>query len=115
MLEILGNIPNKDIVGHQFLLVGTKQLLVKLEASAWLALDLEVLHLLAGQMEVGGVLDAHDRGEEGPSDVLTDLRLRVQTDSGFLFESHRDAPRVSFLSWKVIKVDQVLILVLHEN
>ena len=102
---------DENVVALKFLLVGSEQLLVELEGSALLALDLEVSHGLAGFVESYGVLDADDGRVEWGGDVLLDLWLGLEENAGFLLEGDGDSLRVGLISWKVVQVDKVLLLV----
>jgi hypothetical protein len=98
-------------VGLDLLLVGSEELLVELEGSALLALDLEVLHALNGLVEGDWVLDADDGGVDWGRDVLLDLWLGVKKDVGFFLDSDGDLSGIGLISWKVVEIDKVLLLV----
>jgi hypothetical protein len=90
MLEVLWHALDENVVGQELLLVGSEELLVELEGSALLALDLEISHGLAGSVEGDWVLDADDGRVEWGGDVLLDLWLGFKEDVGSLLEGDGD-------------------------
>mgnify|MGYP007004380745 CR=1 FL=1 len=102
MLEVLWHVLDEHVVGKDLLLVGSEQLLVELEGSALLSLDLEVSHGLAGFVESDWVLDADDSGVEWGGDVLLDLGLGLKKDVSLILEGDGDSLRVGLISWKVV-------------
>jgi len=72
--DVSGNL-DENVVCEQFFLVGTEELLVESETSAWFAVDLEVSHLVTGSLVLIGILDVDHGGVERSGDVLFDLRL----------------------------------------
>jgi hypothetical protein len=110
MLEVLWHGLDEDIVGKELLLVGSEELLVKLEGSALLSFDLEVLHGLASLVEGDWVLDAHNGGVEWVGDVLLDLGLLVKKDVGLFLKSDGDLSGIGLISWEIVQVDEVLLL-----
>jgi len=52
MFHVLGEFSNENVVIGEFVLVSTKQVFVELKSSALLAIDLEVLHLITGVLEL---------------------------------------------------------------
>ena len=119
VLEVLWHISHEHVVGEELLFVGSEQLLVELEGSALLSFNLEVLHGLACFVESDWVLDADDSRVEWGSDVLLDLGFLVKKDVGFFLEGDGDLSGISLVSWKVVEIDEVLLLVssgvLHLN
>ena len=111
MSEFLWHASHEDVVGEELLFVGSEQLLVELEGSALLAFDLEVLHGLACLVEGNWVLDADDSRVEWSGNVLLNLWLGVKKNVGFFLESDGDLSRIGLISWKVVEIDEVLLLV----
>ena len=111
VLEVLWHGSHEHVVGLELLFVGSEQLLVELEGSALLAFDLEVLHGFAGFVESDWVLDADDSRVEWGGDVLLDLWLLVKKNVGFFLEGDGDLSGVGLVSWKVVEIDEVLLLV----
>jgi hypothetical protein len=89
--KILWDALDEDVVGLNLLPVGSEQLLVKLEGSALLALDLEVFHGLAGFVESDWVFDADNSREEWGGEVLLDLWLGLEEDAGLILEGDGDS------------------------
>ena len=76
MFEVFWNL-DENVVGKQLILVATEELLVKRQGTALLAIDFEVLHLLASFVELFGVLDADHGGEERLGKISLDLWLLI--------------------------------------
>ena len=79
-----------------------------MEGSARLASNLEELHGLNGLGELLRVFDADDSRVEWSGDVLSDLRLLLEDDSGLLFKGDGNLSGVGLFLRKVIQVDEVL-------
>jgi hypothetical protein len=107
VLHVLGDLA-EDVMVLELLLVATKELLVEWKGTALLAIDLEVSHLLAGVVELFGVLDADHGGTELSGDVSLDLGLRVKDDSGFVLEDDGNLVASDVVSWQVVEVDKLL-------
>jgi hypothetical protein len=75
VLHFLGNGSDENVVGEELLLVGTKELSVEWEGTAWLAFDLEVAHLVTSVLELIGILDADHGTVERLGDIVLDLGL----------------------------------------
>lgn len=78
MPEFFGYISNEHILLHQFLLISTQELSIKLQSSTRLAVDLEISHLFTRLMELEVVLDVYDCGIKLPRDILSNLRSVLQ-------------------------------------
>jgi len=50
-INVLWNVSDKDILTGELLSVGTEQLSIELKTSALLAVNLKVLHFIAGILE----------------------------------------------------------------
>jgi len=111
MLHVFWNL-DEDVVALQLVFVASKKLLVVRQGAALLAVDFEVSHLLAGFVEVLGVLDADHGGEERLGDVSLDLRLHVgvKDNSRFVLENLCNLVAGNVVLWKVIKVDKRLLV-----
>ena len=79
-----------------------------MEGSARLASNLEELHGLNGLGKLLRVFDADDSRVEWSGDVLSDLRLLLEDDSGLLFKGDGNLSGVGLFLRKVIQVDEVL-------
>jgi hypothetical protein len=109
--HFLWNTLDENVVGDELLLVVTKELLVELEGSALLSVDGEVSHLFTGLLELSGVLDVDDGGVERSGDVSSELWLDVEVNLGLVLESLCDLLGTDVGLWKVVQVDEVLVLV----
>lgn len=107
---VLWDLADEDVVRHELLFVASEKLLVKLESSAWLLFNFEIFHCLNSLVESNWVFDADDSRIEWSGDVLSDLRFGIEEDTGLLFESNGDFFGISLVLWKVVQVDQVLLL-----
>lgn len=76
MFEVFWNL-DENVVGKQLVLVATEELLVERQGTALLAINFEVLHLLASFAELFGVLDADHGSEERLGKISLDLWLLV--------------------------------------
>ena len=101
---------DEDVLLGELLSVGSEELSVELEASALLAVDLEVLHLLAGFLELGVVWDGDDGGPEWAGDVFSDLGSALEVNAGASFELHGDLLGIDGVLGEVVKVDKVLFI-----
>ena len=106
VLDVLWHL-DEDVVVVQLVLVATKQLLVEGKSTALLAIDLEVLHLLASLFKLLGVLDADHGGVEWSGDVSLDLGLGVEDDSGFLLEGDCNLVAADLVLGKIVQVDEL--------
>jgi hypothetical protein len=97
----------EDVVVLQLFLVASEELLVECEGTAWLAVDLEVSHLLASVVELLGVLDTDHGGTELSGDVSLDLRLGIKDNLGFVSKSDGNLVAGDSL-WQVVQVDKLL-------
>ena len=111
MLEVLWDVLDEHVMRLNFFLVGSEQLLVELKASALSSFDLEELHGLDSLVEHDWVLDADDSRVECGGDVLLDLWLLVKKNVGFFLEGDGDLSGIGLVSWKVVEIDEVLLLV----
>lgn len=111
---VLGNL-DENVVGKQFLFVGTEELLVEGKGSAGFALNIEVSHLLTGRLVLIRVLDHNHGGIEGLGDVLFDLRLLgiLEGDTGLFLEGLGDLDGSHFLLGQVIQIHEVLSCTVH--
>jgi len=75
-----------------------------------LALDLEVLHLLAGFLELSVIWDGDDGSPEWASDVLSDLGSALEGNASTGFERLGDLLGVNGVLGEVVKVDKVLFI-----
>ena len=101
---------DEDVLLGELLSVGTEELSVELEASALFAVDLEVLHLLTGFIELNVIWDGDNGGPEWASDVLSDLGSALEVDASFFFELHGDLLGIDGVFGEVVKVDKVLFV-----
>jgi len=106
VLDILWHL-DEDVVVVQLVLVATEQLLVEWKGTALLAVDLEVLHLLASLFELLGVLDADHGGVEWSGDVSLDLWLGVEDNSGFVLEGDCNLVAADLVLGKIVQVDKL--------
>ena len=106
---------HEDIVGKQFLLVRTKELLVEGKGSAGFTLDVEVSHLLASLFVLVRVLDHDHGGVEGLGDVLLDLGLLrvLESNTGLFLEGLSDLDGSHLLLGEIVQVDELLSLSVH--
>ena len=110
----LGDGSDENVLLGELLSVGTEELSIELEASALLAVNLEVLHLVAGFLELGIVWNGDDGSPEWAGDVLSDLWSALEVNSGFGLELHGDLLGINGVLGEVVKVDKVLFVsVLH--
>ena len=85
--QFLGDLTHEDVVVNDLLGVGSKQVIVIGEGTAWLVWDkLEVSELLAGGLELVFLWDGDDGGVEGTIDVSADLRDSVEYDVCLVFQ-----------------------------
>jgi hypothetical protein len=99
---------DENVVVRQLVLIATEELLVEWEGTALLAIDLEVLHLLAGFVELFWILDVDHSGAEWSGEVPLNLRLGVKDNSGFLLENLGDQVASDIFLGKVVEVDKLL-------
>ena len=105
---------DENVLLGELLSVGTEELSVELEASALLAVDLEVLHLLAGFLELSVIWDGDDGSPEWAGDVLSDLGSALEVNASAALELHGDLLGIDGVLGEVVEVDKVLFIsVLH--
>ena len=107
MSDILRDGTDEDVLREELLLVGTEELSIERKSTALLAVDLEVSHLLAGSLELLGVLDVDHGGVEGLGDVILDLRsLGVTEDNaGLILEAFGNLDRGDLVLGEIVQVD----------
>jgi hypothetical protein len=107
MGHILGDGADEHVLGEELLLVGTEELSVERQSTALLAIDLEVSHLLAGGLELIGILDVDHGRVEGLGNIILDLRsLGVSKDNASLFlEAFGDLDRGDLVLGEIVEVD----------
>jgi hypothetical protein len=82
--------------------VSTEQVFVELESSALLAIDLEVLHLLTGNLELLSILDAENSAEEWSGVVSLDLWLLLKDDTRLVLEDLGQGDGCELILWEVV-------------
>lgn len=110
VLFVLWDLADEDVVRHELLFVASEKLLVKLESSTWLLFNLEIFHCLNSFVESNWVFNADDSRVEWSGDVLSDLRLGIEKDTSLLFEGDGDFFGIGLILWKIVQIDQVLLL-----
>jgi len=110
VLFVLWDLANEDVVRHELLFVGSEKLFIELESSTWLLFNFEIFHCLNSFVESNWVFDADDSRVERSGNVFSDLRFGIKKDTGSLFESDGDFLGIGLILWKIVQVDQVLLL-----
>jgi len=107
------DVSNEDVLSLELLSVCSEELSVELKSSAGLAVDFEVLHLVASFFELLVIWNVYDSSPEWACDVLSDLGSLFEVNIGLVLEGHSDFLGVDFLLWEVVKIDQVLLFGCH--
>jgi len=110
VLFVLWDLADEDVVRHELLFIASEKLLVKLESSTWLLFNLEIFHCFDSFVESNWVFNADDSRVEWSGDVLSDLRLGIKKDTSLLFEGDGDFFGIGLILWKIVQIDQVLLL-----
>jgi len=99
MFHLFWNIPNENIMGIEFFLVGSEQLFVELKGTALLSIDLKVSHSFASFIKLNGILDVDNGRVKWSGDVSSDLGLYVQVDICLSFESFSNFLAADVFFW----------------
>jgi len=102
VFHFLWELSHEDVVGDELVLVSTEQVFVELESSALLAIDLEVLHLLTGVLELLSIGDAENSAEEWSGVVSLDLWLGLKDHTSLVLEDLGQLNRGEVVLWEVV-------------
>ena len=107
LVHFLWDGTDEDVVREELLLVGTKELSVEGEGTAWLAFDLEVAHLVTGILELIGILDADHGTVERLGDIIFDLGLLGinEGNAGLVLKDLSEFDGADVLLGKIVEVD----------
>jgi hypothetical protein len=102
VFHFLWELSHEDVVGDELVLVSTEQVFVELESSALLAIDLEVLHLLTGVLELLSIGDAENSAEEWSGVISLDLWLLLKDDTSLVLKDLGQLNRGEVVLWEVV-------------
>lgn len=85
-LKLLGDLSDKDVLLVKAINIGTQQLRVVGQSTAWLALQSEEAQLLSNFVELVGVLNLDDSGVEGLAGVTTNLGHVLERVAGLVLD-----------------------------
>lgn len=102
VFHFLRELSNEDVVVNELLLMSTEEVLVELESSAALSIDLEVFHLLHGVLELLSIGNAENSAEEWSGVVSLDLGLILEDDTSLVLEDLGQLDGGEVVLWEVV-------------
>lgn len=96
-LKVLGNLLDEDVSIVELASVSTEELLVELEGSAWLVVELYVSQLLCNLVELFIVVDLQHCGIEMSSEISSNLRGNLDIVVSLLLDFFGDLSTIHCL------------------
>ena len=111
VLHVFWNVLDENIVWSKLFFISSKKLFIKLKSTALFTVNFEVSHSFACLFELNWVLNVDNGRVEWSCKISSNLWLDIKVHVSLRLESFSNFLAANVLFWKIVKIDQILVLV----